>query len=172
MPPYHPVFGHLLVAQEVMSKLSGNAHPQYLPGQVRRKYSDLGPVFYLDMWPFSLPILVAASPLAAYQLTQEHSQPKSEGLRNYMRPMTDNHDLVSMEGQVWKDWRNVYNPVFSASHLITLDPELLYEITTFSEILRELVRKGDMFSLEDVTVNLTMDIIGRVALWVSGKSSY
>lgn len=164
MPPHHPVFGHLLVAQDVMSKLPSNAHPQYLPAQVRRKYPDVGPVFYLDMWPFSLPILVGSSPLGAYQLTQEHSQPKAEGLRNYMRPLTDNNDLVSMEGQLWKDWRNVYNPGFSASHLITLVPEIVHEISTFSEILRELVRKEDMFSLEDVTVNLTMDIIGRVAL--------
>ena len=166
MPPHHPVFGHLLVAKDVMSKLPSNAHPQYLPGQVRRKYSDVGPVFYLDMWPFSLPILVVASPSAAYQLTQEHSQPKAEGLRNYMRPLTENNDLVTMEGQMWKDWRNVYNPGFSASHLITLVPEILHEISTFSEILREMVRKGDMFSLEDVTVNMTMDIIGRVGLWV------
>lgn len=164
MPPHHPVFGHLLVAKGVMSELPGNANPQYLPGQVSRKYPDVGPVFYLDMWPFTLPILVVASPLAAYQLTQEHSQPKSDGLRKYMRPLTDNNDLVSMEGQPWKDWRNVFNPGFSASHLITLVPEILHEISTFSDILRELVRKGDMFSLEDLTVNLTMDTIGIVAL--------
>jgi sterigmatocystin biosynthesis cytochrome P450 monooxygenase len=104
MPPHHPVFGHLLIAQDVMSKLPSKANPQYLPGQVKRRYPDVGPVFYLDMWPFSLPILVVASPLAAYQLTQEHSQPKSDGLRNYMRPSADNNDLVSMEGQMWKDW--------------------------------------------------------------------
>ena len=42
--------------------------------------TDVALVIYLDMWPFSLPILAVASPLAAYQLTQEHSQPKSDGL--------------------------------------------------------------------------------------------
>jgi septum formation inhibitor-activating ATPase MinD len=47
---------------------------------------------------------------------------------------------------------------------MTLVPEILNEISTFSEILRDRVQKGDMFSLEDVTINLTMDIIGRVAL--------
>lgn len=56
------LLGHLLVAKDVMSKPPSNAHPQYLPGQVRRKYPDVGPVFYLDMRPFSLPILVVASP--------------------------------------------------------------------------------------------------------------
>lgn len=166
MPPHHPLFGHLLVAKDVMSKLPINAHPQYLPGEIQRKFPDVGPVFYLDMWPFSLPLLVVASPSAAYQLTQEHSQPKAAGLRNYMRPLTDNNDLVTMEGQLWKDWRNIFNPGFSASHLMTLVPEILCEISTFSDILRDLARKGEMFSLEEVLVNVTMDTIGRVTLQV------
>ena len=69
MPPHHPLFGHLLLANNVMSKLPRNAHPQYFPGQVKQVHPDIGPVFYLDMWLFSLPILVVASPSAAYQLT-------------------------------------------------------------------------------------------------------
>jgi len=164
MPPYNPLFGHLLVANDIMSKLPKNAHAQYLPGEIRRKYPGVGPVFYLDMWPFSLPILVVASPSAAYQLTQEHSQPKAEGLRTFMRPLTDNNDLVSMEGQMWKKWRSVFNPGFSASHLITLVPEFLNEISIFCDTLREHVRQDRMFSLEEVTVNMTMDTIGKVAL--------
>ena len=143
MPPHHPLFGHLLLANDVMSELPRNAHPQYLSGQVKHMYPDVGPVFYLDMWPFSLPNLVVASPEAAYQLTQEHSQPKSDGLRKYMRPLANNNDLVSLEGQPWKTRRSVYNPSFSASHLMTLVPEFLHEISTFTDILRELMHKGD-----------------------------
>ena len=147
-----------------MSKLPSDTHPQYLPGQVRRAVPDVGPVFYLDMWPFSLPLLVVSSPSAAYQLTQEHSQPKSDGLRKYMRPLAENKDLVSLEGQPWKQWRNVFNPGFSASHLINLVPQIAKEVSTFREILRERAQVGDLFLLEEATVNLTMDTIGRVAL--------
>ena len=164
MPPHHPLFGHLLVANDVMSKLPRDAQPQYLPSQARRAIPDVGPVFYLDMWPFSLPILVASSPSACYQLTQEHSQPKSDGLRKYMRPVADNQDLVSSEGHPWKQWRNVFNPGFSASHLITLVPQIAKEVLTFCEILQERAQAGDIFPLEEVTVNLTIDTIGRVAL--------
>ena len=81
-----------------------------------------------------------------------------------MRPLADNNDLVSLEGQLWKDWRRFYNPSFSAGHLMTLVPEFLHEISIFSDVLRELMDKGDMFSLVEITVNLTMDAIGRVAL--------
>ena len=164
MPPHHPLFGHLLVAKEIMSRLPHNTHPQYLPGLIRRDIPDVGPVFYLDMWPFSLPILIVSSPSAAYQLTQEHSQPKSDGLRRYMRPLAGNKDLVSMEGSLWKQWRNVFNPGFSASHLILLVPQIAREVSTFCEILRERAQTGEIFPLEEATVNLTMDTIGRVAL--------
>ena len=164
MPPHHSLFGHLLLANNVMSNLPHDTHPQYLPGQIRRAVPDVGPVFYLDMWPFSLPILVVSSPSAAFQLTQEHSQPKSDGLRHFLRPLAQNKDLVSLEGQAWKHWRNVFNPGFSASHLITLVPQIAQEVLIFCEILRERARAGEMFPLEEATVNLTMDTIGRVAL--------
>lgn len=164
MPPHHPLFGHLLFANSVMSKLPRDLHAQCLPGQIRRAVPDVGPVFYLDMWPFSIPLLVVSSPSAAYQLTQEHSLPKSEGLRNYLRPLTDNNDLVTLEGPLWKQWRNIFNPGFSASNLILLVPQVAKEVATFCEILRERAQAGKLFQLEEATVNLSMDIIGRVAL--------
>lgn len=164
MPPYHPIFGHLLVINRILSKLPRDMHLQYLPSQMRREIPDVGPVFYLDTWPFNLPILVVSSPSAAYQLTQERSLPKTDGLRNFLRPLAQNKDLVSLEGQEWKYWRNVFNPGFSAGHLMNLVPQISEEISTFCEILRERAQAGDLFLLEEVTVNLTMDTIGRVAL--------
>ena len=163
MPPYNSLFGHLLVANDVMSKVPRNAQPQYLTGKVRRNYPEVGPVFYLDLWPCSLPVLVVASPSATYQLTQEHSQPKAAGLRSFMRPFTNNNYLVTMEGQSWKQWPSFFNASFSASHLVTLVPEILNNEASIScEILREHVRRKQTFCLEKVTVNLTMDTYGNM----------
>lgn len=81
MPPHHPLFGHMLLAKDLLSKVPQDAHPFYLPGLIRRAVPDVGPVFYLDMWPFALPILVVSSPSTAYQITQKHSLPKSGELR-------------------------------------------------------------------------------------------
>ena len=164
MPPHHPLWGHLLLAKELLSKVPQDSHPSYLPGLVRRAVPDVGPVFYLDMWPFASPILVVSSPSAAYQVTQEHSLPKSDELRRWMKPLTGNKDLVSLEGQAWKRWRNVYNPGFSASHLMYLVPQITKEVSTFCEVLRERAQAGSTFPLEAATVNLTMDTIGRVVL--------
>ena len=139
MPPYNPIFGHLLLANKILSKLPRDMHPKCLPGQIRREIPDVGPVFYLDMWPFTLPILVVSSPSAAYQLTQERLSLKPEGVRKFLRPLTQNKDLLSLEGELWKYWRNVFNSGFSAGYLINLVPQITKEINIFCEVLREYV---------------------------------
>lgn len=116
------------------------------------------------MWPFNRPILVVSSPSVAHQFTQEHPLRKSPELRRWIKPLANNQDLVSLEGQIWKQWRNVYNPGFSASHLICLVPQITKEVSVFCDILKECAQSGAVFPLEEPTVNLTMDTIGRVVL--------
>ena len=164
MPPYNPVLGHLLLAHNILSKIPSDAHPMYLQDQLRRKYPDMGPVFYLDLWPFSSPFLFAGSPSAAYQLMQEQPHLKADAVREYMYPLTRNNDLVSMEGRPWKEWRSVFNPGFSLNHLNTLMPRILQAVSTYSEVLAEHAQMKHMFHLEHATINMTMDVIGLVTL--------
>lgn len=171
MPPYNPLFGHLLEVRSVLSKIPSDAHPLYLPDQLRRKYPDMGRVFYLDMWPFSTPILFAESPSAAYQLIQEHQHLKADPVVRFMYPLTGNKDLVTMEGQPWKDWRAALNPGFSAKHLISLVPRMLKAVSTYSDILAEHAQAKDTFSLERVTIGMTMDVIGIVTLYGNQRLS-
>ena len=171
MPPYTLILGHLLVAKDVLSSIPSDAHPMYLTDQVRRKYPDMDSVFYFDMWPFSVAMLFAQSPSAAYQLIQERPHPKAEPVRKFMYPLTKVNDLVTMEGQLWKKWRSVFSPGFSASHLMTLVPRILNAVSTFSEILDEHAQTNDMLSLEQTLINMTMNIIGLVTLYVTLKPS-
>lgn len=164
MPPHHPVFGHLLLAKNLLSKLPSDAHPSYLPGLVRREFPDVGHAFYLDMWPINRPLLVVSSSSLAYQFTQEHPLRKSPELRRWIKPLANNQDLVSLEGKSWKKWRNVYSPGFSASHLIHLVPQIAQEVSVFCDVLTGRAQSGAILPLEEATLNLTMDTIGRVVL--------
>ena len=80
--------------------------------------------------------------------------------------MTGEYDLVTMEGDMWKKWRSIFNPGFSPKHLLSFVSAILEETTTFCGILREHERKGDVIRLKSLTDKLTVDIIGRVILWV------
>ncbi|MCJ1360576.1 MAG: hypothetical protein MMC33_010584 [Icmadophila ericetorum] len=164
MPPYHPIFGHLLEARNIYSTMPPDAHPLYLPDQLRRKYPSIGPVFYVDMWPFTQPFLFANSTTTAYQLMQEHPQVKADVTKNFMYPLTSNNDLVSLEGQLWKEWRNALSPAFSANNLIVLLPQILEAVSTFMGVLEKHAQANDTFYLEDAAINMTMDVIGTVTL--------
>lgn len=165
MPPHHPVFGHIFVLAAVMSKLPKDAHPHYLPDQLRRRYPDLGPIFYLDAWPFITLTLVVASPETLVQITTEHVLPKFPAIKDFLFPLANGKDLVSMDGPEWKYWRNIFNPGFSSNHLMTLVPDIVRETTVFCDVLEDHAAKKDILRMKDLTDNLAMDVIGEVVLY-------
>lgn len=164
MPPHHALFGHLRIVGDVMSKLPSDAYSHVLPHQARLMFPELGPIFYLDTWPFGPPIMVVGSLDGAHKVTQVHSLPKFPAMSDFLRPMTGGKDLVTMEGNEWKHWRNVFNPGFSSSHLKTFIPEMLTDVSIFCEILRELAAKRDIFLIDPLTTRLSLDVIGRVTM--------
>ncbi|KAL8716977.1 MAG: hypothetical protein Q9225_005738 [Loekoesia sp. 1 TL-2023] len=164
MPPHHPLLGHLLIVGNIMSKLPNDVHGHVLPRQISKTYPNIGPVFYVDTWPFGPPILALTSADAANQATVAHSLPKFAMLREYMKPMTGGIDLTTLEGRQWKTWRTVFNPGFSANYLMTMVPQMLKDVLVFCDILEQRVAGGHIFSLDPLTINLNLDIIGRLAL--------
>ena len=164
MPPYNALLGHLGFAYKIARGLPKDAHPNYLPDSIRRALPDLGPVYYIDTWPFGPQMLVVASTSSLYQVTQEHSLPKYYALRDFLRPITNGMDIVTMEGQQWKTWRGIFNPGFSASHLVTLTAGIVEETETFCDHLALHARNQTIFRMKDLTDNLAMDVIGRVVL--------
>jgi len=136
MPPWNPILGHLVFVYKIASQLPKDAHPNYLPDQIRRAMPELGPVYYLDTWPFGPQMLVVASPNSLYQITQEHSLPKYHAMKTFLEPITEGLDIVTMEGLAWKKWRGIFNPGYSASHLMTLTSDIVEEIGSFCFILQ------------------------------------
>ncbi|KAK6827831.1 hypothetical protein PG987_011172 [Apiospora arundinis] len=164
MPPWSYVFGHLLFVASLLSKLPSDCHPHYIASEARRMLPELGPLFYLDMWPFGPQILVVTAPDAAFQITQKHSLPKYSALRKFLHPVTHGLDLLTMEGLPWKTWRTVFSPGFNLGHLMTLVPGLIEDTEVFCDILHERATSELLAPLHGSTTNLAMDVIGRVVL--------
>ncbi len=165
MPPHNPILGHLLVLARMLAGLPKDAHPHYLPDKLRQHYPDMGPIFYLDAWPFTTLTLVVASPATLAQITTQHVLPKFPAIKDFLYPLANGKDIVSMDSREWKYWRNVFNPGFSASHLMTLVPDIVRETTVFCEMLQCHAKKQDIFQMKTLTDNLAMDVIGKVVLY-------
>ncbi|MCJ1427413.1 hypothetical protein MMC29_005316 [Sticta canariensis] len=67
-----------------------------------------------------------------------------------------------MEGPVWKRWGAILNPGFSINNIMSLVPSIIEEMTIFKNIIQAHAGNGDMFHMEELSLNLTIDIIGRV----------
>ena len=171
MPPYNVLLGHLPFVYKITSQLPSDAHPNYLPDMVRRALPELGPVYYLDTWPFGPQMLVVATVDTLRQITQEHSLPKYHALRDFLRPIADGLDLVTMEGQAWKTWRGIFNPGFSAKHLTTLTAGVVEETSRFCDLLLGHASSSRTINMKKMTDFLALDIIGRVVLYVACRVS-
>ena len=165
MPPHNLILGHLALAAEIQKSLPSDAHGHYLADQIRQRYPNLVPSFYLDLWPFSDPMLIVTDPDVIAQFSSaEHMLPKHPGVRSFLYPITVGYDLNCLEGETWKFWRKLFSPGFSASHILNLVPSIVEEVEIFRKDLLTRADAREMFLFENHTLHLAIDAIGRVAL--------
>lgn len=128
-----------------------------------KKNSDS--VIHVDMWPFSAPLMIVCSPVLAVQAcSQELNLSKPPMLHAFFNPLAGGENLFTMNGLEWKWSRSLFNPAFSGNYLLQLTSHIVDEAEVYVDILREYARKGDIFSLDDITCWYLLDVIGAVTL--------
>jgi len=73
-------------------------------------------------------------------------------------------NMVSLDGPKWKMLRSIFNPGFSASHLMSLVPYMLDLTLIFVNACREKAQTNELFQLDKVATRYAIDIIGKVAM--------
>ncbi|KAG0652541.1 Cytochrome P450 59 [Hyphodiscus hymeniophilus] len=164
MPPWNPITGHLLCLAPLLSRFPKDIIQNYLLMELSKDFSKTDNLLYLDLWPFSMPMIVVTSPDLSIQACQQHDLTKPAALKYFLEPFSGGEDLFTMNGLEWKRSRAMFAPGFNANYLLGQMGHILEETSVFVEILREHARKGDMFSLDRLTCDFTMDIIGAVCL--------
>ncbi|KAI9897401.1 hypothetical protein N3K66_007257 [Trichothecium roseum] len=120
------------------------------------------PIFVLDNYPVVPAIVIVCSHEVAEQISRSSSvlpygARKSSSLNHIV-------DLIGPNSILLKQVRKRFNPGFAPQHLMTLLPVILEKVGKYLEILDQLARSGEEFSLDDYTTNLTFDIIGAVTM--------
>ncbi|KAI0011012.1 cytochrome P450 [Xylariaceae sp. FL0662B] len=169
MLPHSFLLGHLPIMAKLSMKykIPRDAHGQLLFDFLKKEYPELGSqgVIYLDVWPMGYPIMVVCHPGMQSQFTQEHSLPKFRPQSQVeFKDFSGGEDILNLEGQEWRMARSMFNPGFAAKNLLSLIPEFVEESRIFRERLRKAATSGEVVKLEDYTVDLTTDIIGRAVL--------
>jgi cytochrome P450 len=168
-PGHSFLFGHLLYLKKWNDTLPKGAHYQYMFGDIARKHFIKEGVFYIDLWPMSGLFLTVVSPSTAVQATQTNpnlSMERPALLRRFFMPITGGSNLFDLPEKEWKPWRSVFSKGFNTEHILSLVPGMVKETLVYSETLRSLASKGDMFFLDTTTLRFTMDMIGKTILCV------
>ena len=164
MPDFKAVTGHLHILREYTKKLPPNCTMHTVFAHIAANFP--GGMCYIDLWPFSRPILVITATDPAVQM-QEANMDKPPELNRGLMTVNGGDSLVSMHGGTWKTWRGIFNPGFSSGYMLEMVPAMVREVVVFREKLRVHAREGDVFQLADAALRLTMDVIGSLALYVS-----
>lgn len=164
MPLWNPILGHLLSLPPILKQLPKDAQQPYAFKELSKNFANTDSLFYLDLWPFSNPLIVVSSPDLSIQACQQHDLPKPSILDAFFRPLAGGDNLFTMNGAEWKRSRALFNPGFSANYLLRHISQIVEPTLVYVEILREQAHKGEVFSLDDMTLWFTMDVIGAVTL--------
>ncbi|KUI60669.1 hypothetical protein VP1G_07877 [Cytospora mali] len=166
MMPHSFWLGHLELLGKIQAKYPSDLNPQCIPLLLAEEYPEIAShgVLYMDAWPFTYPMLAVFHPDIMAQFTQDNTFPKHPLMLDEFMPLTGCNDLVNQNGQVWKTWRSIFNPGFSAKNVMALVPAFLEEIDVFRDWLGVVAEANEVIQLEPKVMRTTADIIGRATL--------
>ncbi|KAL2073405.1 hypothetical protein VTL71DRAFT_10729 [Oculimacula yallundae] len=165
IPRWNALTGHLLTLAPYTTRLPADVHQNNLLAELGKEFPQSDSAYYLDLWPFMMPLIVISSPSLAIQACQEYDLKKPESITRFFKPFAGRDDnMFTSNGLEWKNLRSIFSPGFSASYLMSQMDHIVEETNEFVSILREHAEKKDMFSLDELLCDFTMDIIGAVAL--------
>lgn len=167
MPDIHPLFGHLPVLKKASASLPPDTIMHNVMWKIARQQFP-GGIYYLHLWPFSRTMLVVADAYAASQV-EDLGLGKGDNIVKPIETITGGPSLLTMEGPEWKRWRRLFSTGFSAGYLIGLAPIIADEVAVFRDLLKKKCQdapdsRSEVFKMEEMTVRMTFDVIGRVVL--------
>ncbi|KAK8062742.1 cytochrome P450 monooxygenase [Apiospora hydei] len=165
--PSSLLWGHIKLFYDYTKRGKMDRHPDYMFTEM---YQTLGepPVMLVDNWPIVPPLVVIPSHHVAEQISKSsstfpYSTPKAWSVE-HLRPLLGYKSIFLWQNKEWKAIRRRLSPGFAPQHLMTLLPIIVEKLTPYVENLDEFVRKREAFPLDEVTTNLTFDVIAAVSI--------
>jgi cytochrome P450 len=145
---------------EWIKKYPADLHPQSLFTDLANERNYRG-IFYMDMYPFTDSLVFITDPALALQVQTSpdfHRHPFVEG---FLGGLVGTKSIFATAGHEWQRQRSWFAAAFSMTHLLTLVPGMIEESIVFKEKLTKFAVSGEVFSMNDAAIRLTIDVIAR-----------
>jgi len=144
-----------------MKKYPADLHPQPIFTDLGRKNNFKG-IYYMDLFPFSASFVFITDPALGAQVQNSPALfPRHPYVKSFLRGMVGTKSIFSTNGAEWQRQRSWFAPAFSMTHLLTLVPGIVEETLVFREKMTKLAKSGEVFSMNDAAIKLTIDVIAR-----------
>ncbi|KAH8732130.1 cytochrome protein [Phaeosphaeriaceae sp. PMI808] len=122
-------------------------------------------LFYMDLWPFTGPMIMVSSPNYALQTCQQTlAADRPDDLLRSMHAITGGPSIFATNGSAWKEARNLFTPGFNSGNILNQTSHVVDEAEVLVKILEEKANKKEIFQLDTLTIRYMMDISGSVTL--------
>ncbi|KAL1848728.1 hypothetical protein Daus18300_013518 [Diaporthe australafricana] len=157
------ITGHLLVLQKYVDRIPPDAAVAFAMRDLcQEEFADTE-LFLMDFWPVYPPLFTLFGPEPISQICNKYNLPKNAVLSKFMEPVTGGPDLLTMNGEEWKDWRSLFNPGFSTGAMLNNVPHIVDSVLVFRKKLIQMTGRG-IFPLDKLATKLTTEIILKVTL--------
>ncbi|CAE7194187.1 hypothetical protein P3342_009590 [Pyrenophora teres f. teres] len=165
MPEWDFAAGNLKTLPGLLDKFPKGSQQSDAFSLLSHDFKENDNCFYIDLWPFTSPLMIITSPdLAMQACGPEHDLPKPPILIPFFAPFAGGPNLFDMNGAEWKRSRALFNPGFSDRVMLESTPHIIEEAEVYVALLREHAKKGDTFSLDRLTCDYMMDLIGAITI--------
>jgi cytochrome P450 len=166
MPKWNPLFGHLLVINDVFQ--AKNLPPDIQRPDIFRilseDFEDTETLYYVDLWPFIPPLLLVSSPNYAIQACQQHDLQKPDDLVPFLHPIAGGNSIFTVNGEDSKRTRSIFSSGFNSTYVLNQTSHIVQEAEEYVRVLKMHAQKGDIIKLDDVTLDYMMDVSGAMTL--------
>jgi hypothetical protein len=164
MPPWNPVFGHLLLLDKTFKKhkLPRDMHINDVFAPISRDFDESDSLFYIDLWPFLRPTVLVSSPKFAQQAELVLDRPDT--LLWSMHAVIGGPSVFATNGAEWKDTRNLLLPGFKSNYISNQITYATNEAEYLVKDLRDKCRNQDIFQLDHVILKYMMRVSGSSTL--------
>lgn len=94
-----------------------------------------------------LHIPLIADDAIAEKILHTDNLPKDVRLYGILHPIIGTTSIISVSGAYWKKLRKMFNPAFATTHLQTLLPAMVEEMTVFVDILDRAGHRDDVLEM-------------------------